>query len=141
MNASADGDTLAAKKPITTEQADTYLEATGEFIVIRRKSVPKKSEGGWLHLPDTARAKMEPEFIGVVTSVGPDVKKDRYVAGDRILYSHNFPMNIPGHEDHVYALVHQTNIMSKVHDESIEIGGKPRNAGLRSPEDPVEPRR
>lgn len=107
------------------------IEAYGEWVAIERKKAPTTSAGGII-IP--SGVKIEPEYIGTVISIGPDAREGLSV-GDRIIYTHNFPMTTGGEAgDTIYAMIHRKNIMAKVHDETLALGGEPTANGLRAPD-------
>lgn len=111
------------------------LEAVGDWVVITRRTAPEKSPGGII-MPETARSKMEPEFIGTIVHLGPDVNRERFAVGDRILYTHNYPMTMPGGTGEVmYAYVNTRSIFGKLKKKSkLQVAIGPKNQGLRSPD-------
>ena len=110
----------------------TKLIAYGEWVVITRKAVPEKTESG-IHIPENARSKMEPEYIGTIVHIGSEALSGLSI-GDRIVYSHNFPMADKNSKEVVYCFVHKRNILGKVLDSSLVVSGKPGVEGLRTPD-------
>jgi co-chaperonin GroES (HSP10) len=96
------------------------LEAFGEWVVVTRKKAPEKTEAG-VFLPETARAKMEAEYVGTVVSIGDDaaIKYPKLKLGDRIVYRHVFPMNKTDSPDEIYSLVHIGNILAWARSKTI----------------------
>jgi co-chaperonin GroES (HSP10) len=107
MNAS---EAIPERLPDHTE--DEELEGYGEWVVITRKAAPTKTDGG-IFLPETVRSRMEPEYIGTVISIGDEVGGKLRV-GDRVVYSHCFPMRAAKDLDVVYAVVHKKSIISRM---------------------------
>jgi co-chaperonin GroES (HSP10) len=92
---------------------DEELEGYGEWVAITRKVPPSKTEGG-IYLPDTVRARMEPEFVGTVISIPKGFSGEPLQVGDRIVYSHCFPMRAAQDLEVVYALVHKNSIIGRM---------------------------
>lgn len=119
--------------PLTGAKADE-LEGVGEYLVITRKIAAEKTEGGII-MPETARSKMEPEYTGTIVHLGPDVNAARFAIGDRILYSHNYPMAMKGSGEVMFAFVHQRNVFGKLKkDSEFQVATGPINKGLRTPD-------
>lgn len=104
------------------------IDAFGEWVVVVRKTAPEKTEFG-IHLPETARSKMEAEYAGKVVSIGEAVgaRLPRLQLGDRIVYTRCFPMAKQGAKTEIFSLVHVGNIMGRITSEAITPGMAPEN--------------
>jgi co-chaperonin GroES (HSP10) len=125
---------VAVRERLPDHTKDEELEGFAKWVVITRKAAPEKTEGGII-LPDTVRARLEPEFVGTIISLGEDVvdpkQKRPLKEGDRIVYTHCFPMKAAKDLDVVYALVHRDNIIGRLRKSSDLVPvGEPRKQGF-----------
>ena len=109
--------------------ADLEVEGYGKWIVVTRRLQGEKTDGG-IFIPETARSRMEPEYAGTVVSIGDEVGGS-LKTGDRIIYSHCFPMARQSTKEVVYALVHKDQVLGRVHNEDLIPTSPPTQMGLR----------
>ena len=129
---------IAAGAPNTNDGAgglheNTHddIEALGPWITIERKRAAEKTKGGVI-LPDTVRAAQEAEYVGVIINMGGDVAaKKPLQVGDRIIYTHCFPMNKAGSPDVIYSLVHVDNVMGRVHSSAVKPAMAPKSQAFK----------
>ena len=113
------------------------IEALGEWITVTRKTASEKIDAGFgadgkpvgILLPETARSRIEAEYVGTVVSIGQEAlaKHPTLKLGDRIVYQRCFPMNKTDTKDEIFSLIHMGWVMGRVHSKHVQPAMVPTN--------------